>query len=315
MIRYMGLRLLLALAVLWAAYTVTFAILYIIPGDPVSAMAAGGLDGSPIGQEELAELQARYGYDRPLPVQYAEHLIAAVQGDLGSSVQTGQPVTQAIGNVLWPTVELSVAALVVSLILGAGLALVATYTRISWLREGLLALPPLTISIPTFWIGLLLIQWFSFQWGLFPAMGSDGWRHLVLPAVTLSLPISALIGQILAKSLLEAGQDPYVTTARAKGISGLKVHLGHVLRNATLPSLTMVGLVAGNLLSGSVIVETVFSRPGVGQLTVQAVSTQDLPVVQGVVVFGAVVFIVSNLVADLLLPLADPRVTVGRSYA
>lgn len=315
MTRYIVLRVLLAAGVLWAAYTVTFAILYIIPGDPVSAMLAGGLDNGAVSAERLEELREAYGFNDPLPLQYASHLWAAVQGDLGTSVQTGQPVSTAVGQVLLPTVELSAAALVIALVLGGGIALVATYTHSGWLREALLGIPPVAVSLPTFWIGLLLIQWFSFQWGLFPAMGDDGIRSLVLPALTLGLPISALVAQVLAKSLQEAALDPYVTTARAKGISRLQVHLGHVLRNATLPSLTMVGLIAGNLLAGSVIVETVFSRPGLGQLTVQAVTLQDLPVVQGVVLFGAVVFIAANLIVDLLLPLADPRVTVGRSYA
>lgn len=315
MLRYIGMRLLLAVGVLWAAYTVTFVILFMVPGDPISAMAAGGMDSGTVSPEQLDAMRAEYGFDQPLPVQYAQYLFAALQGDLGTSVQTGQPVTTAIGQVLWPTVELSLAALVVAVIFGGAIALIATYTNIRWLRETLLALPPLAISLPTFWIGLLLIQWFSFGWNIFPAMGNDGFSALVLPAITLGLPISALVAQVLAKSLQEAAIDPYVTTARAKGISRIRVHLGHVLRNATLPSLTMVGLIAGNLLAGSVIVETVFSRQGVGQLTVQSVTMQDLPVVQGVVVFGAVVFIAANLIVDLLLPVADPRVTVGRSYA
>lgn len=315
MARYIVLRILLALGVLWAAYTVTFVILYLVPGDPVAAMAAGGMDSGAPSQEQLDALRAQYGFDQPLPVQYVQHLLAALQGDLGTSVQTGQAVTAAVGQVLGPTLQLSLGALLVALVFGGGVALVATYTQVGWLREVLLAVPPVTVSMPTFWIGLLLIQWFSFSWGVFPAMGDDGWQSLVLPAVTLGLPISALVAQVLAKSLLEASVDPYVMTAQAKGISRIQVHVGHVLRNATLPSLTMVGLIFGNLLAGSVIVETVFARPGIGQLTVEAISMQDLPVVQGVVIFGAVVFIAANLVVDLLLPVADPRVTVGRSYA
>jgi peptide/nickel transport system permease protein len=315
MARYVSLRLLLALGVLWAAYTVAFVVLYLIPGDPVSAMAAGGMDGGATSQQRIDELREAYGFNDPFIVQYFNHLWAAAQGDLGNSVQTGQPVTIAIGQVIASTVQLSLAALVIAVVFGGGSALLATYTRAAWLQNFLLALPPVAVSLPTFWIGLLLIQLFSFRLGLFPAMGDEGFAALVLPAVTLALPISAMIAQVLARSLQEAAQESYVVTARSKGISRLAVHIGHVLRNASLPALTVVGLVTGNLLAGSVIVETVFSRPGVGQLTVEAVTMQDLPVVLGVVVLGAVVFILSNLIVDLVIPLADPRVNVGRSYA
>jgi peptide/nickel transport system permease protein len=315
MLRYIGLRILLAAGVLWAAYTVAFVVLYLIPGDPVSAMAAGGMDGGATSQERIDELREAYGFNDPFIVQYFNHLLAAVQGDLGQSVQTGQPVTSAIGQVMASTIQLSVASLVLAIVCGGGLAVLATYTRASWLRNALLSLPPVAISLPTFWIGLLLIQVLSFQLGLFPAMGDDGLAALVLPAITLALPVTAMIAQVLARSLQEAALEPYVVTARAKGISRTAVHLRHVLRNATLPALTVVGLVAGNLLAGSVIVETVFSRPGVGQLTVEAVTMQDLPIVLGVVVLGAVVFITANLIVDLILPLADPRVSVGHSYA
>lgn len=315
MARYIGIRLLLALGVLWAAYTVTFLVLYMIPGDPVSAMAAGGMDGGATSQERIDELREAYGFNDPFIVQYFNHLVAAVQGDLGQSVQTGQPVTVAIGQVVASTVQLSLAALTLAIVFGGGLAILATYTRASGLRNFLLSLPPVTVSLPTFWVGLLLIQLFSFQLGLFPAVGDDGFAALVLPAITLALPVTAMIAQVLARSLQEAARDPYVVTARAKGISRTTVHIRHVLRNATLPALTVVGLVTGNLLAGSVIVETVFSRPGVGQLTVEAVTMQDLPVVLGVVVLGAVVFITSNLIVDLVLPLADPRVSIGHSYA
>lgn len=315
MVRYITLRLLLAVGVLWAAYTVAFVVLYLIPGDPVSAMAAGGMDGGATSQARIDELREAYGFNDPFIVQYFNHLWAAVQGDLGTSVQTGQPVTTAIGQVISSTVQLSLAALALAVIFGGGAALLATYTRAVWLRNFLLSLPSVAVSLPTFWIGLLLIQFFSFRLGLFPAMGDDGIAAIVLPAVTLSLPVAAMIAQVLARSMQEAAQEAYVVTARSKGISRKTVHLSHVLRNATLPALTMVGLVAGNLLAGSVIVETVFSRPGVGQLTVEAVTMQDLPVVLGIVALGAVVFITSNLIVDLVVPLADPRVTVGHSYA
>ena len=310
MTRYLAIRVSLALGVLWAAYTVAFVVLYLIPGDPVSAMAAGGMDSGTVSEERLWELREEYGFNDPFIVQYFNHLMAAATGDLGNSVQTGQPVTTAIGQVVGSTVQLASLALLISVVGGAGIALLATYTRAAWLQNFLLSLPPIAISLPTFWVGLLLIQLFSFRLGIFPAMGDDGFLALILPAVTLSLPIGSMIAQVLARSVQEAMLEPYVVTARAKGITRATVHFGHVLRNAALPALTVVGLVAGNLLAGSVVVETVFARPGIGQLTVTAVTLQDLPVVLGVVVF-----VTANLLVDLVLPLVDPRVSIGHSYA
>jgi len=315
MTRYLAIRVSLALGVLWAAYTVAFVVLYLIPGDPVSAMAAGGMDSGTVSEERLWELREEYGFNDPFIVQYFNHLMAAATGDLGNSVQTGQPVTTAIGQVVGSTVQLASLALLISVVGGAGIALLATYTRAAWLQNFLLSLPPIAISLPTFWVGLLLIQLFSFRLGIFPAMGDDGLLALILPAVTLSLPIGSMIAQVLARSVQEAMLEPYVVTARAKGITRATVHFGHVLRNAALPALTVVGLVAGNLLAGSVVVETVFARPGIGQLTVTAVTLQDLPVVLGVVTLGAVVFVTANLLVDLVLPLVDPRVSIGHSYA
>lgn len=315
MIKYVALRLLLAVGVLWAAYTVSFVVLYLVPGDPVTAMASGGLENTPVSQAELEALRAAYGFNDPLLVQYGTRLWAALQGDFGHSVQTGQPVTGAIVQVLPGTAQLAGAALVLAVLPGGSLAMVATYTHARWLRQLLLALPPLGVSLPTFWVGLVLVQWFSFQWGLLPALGDHGWRSLVLPAATLAIPIGAIVAQVMATCLSEALAEPYIATARAKGISRVAIHVRHALRNASLPVLTIVGMVLGGLLAGSVVVETVFSRNGVGRLTVTAVSFQDLPVVQGVVVFGAVVFVTANLIVDLILPLADPRIAVGKSYS
>lgn len=307
-LHYLGKRLLLAVGVLWAAYTVSFVVLYLLPGDPASSMLAGGMENGTVDAAELAAVRAEYGFDDPLPVQYAERLWAALQGDFGSSIQSGQPVSEAILTALPSTAQLALTALTLAVVGGIALALLATYTRSRRLAGLLLSLPPVAVSLPTFWVGLVLIQWFSFQLGLLPALGDQGWRTLVLPAVTLAVPIGAMVAQILASSLIETLREPYVVTARATGISRSAVHLRHALRNAALPMLTVVGLVVGGVLAGSVVVETVFSRYGVGQLTADSVTYQDLPVVQGVVVFGALVFVLTNLLVDLLLPLLDPRI-------
>uniref|UniRef100_UPI00109D1DB8 ABC transporter permease n=1 Tax=Auritidibacter ignavus TaxID=678932 RepID=UPI00109D1DB8 len=255
MARYIGIRVLMALLVLWAAYTVSFIILYMIPGDPVLAMAAGGGDPSAVDEETLATYREAYGFNDPLIVQYFNRLGAAITGDFGESMRTGQPVTTAIAEVIPSTAQLAGVALLLAVVLGTAIALLATYTRITWLKNLLLSLPPLAISLPTFFIGLLLIQVFSFQLGWLPALGGANLAGIILPAITLSLPIGAVICQVFASSLERSSAESYVNTARAKGLDRFTVHLRHVARTSLVPALSMVGLVAGGLLSGSGIVE------------------------------------------------------------
>ncbi|MEU0785564.1 ABC transporter permease [Streptomyces sp. NPDC006173] len=308
--RYVIKRIAQAVGVLWAAYTVSFLVLDYLPGDPVSAMAGAGADSGQVDPAQLAALRHQYGFDKPVPVQYAEALGRAVRGDFGDSVSTGRPVTSSLADALPQTLQLTGAALLLAVLLGGGVALLATYTTQRWLRQLLLSLPPLGVSVPTFWVGLLLVEVFSFRARLFPAFGNDGLRGLVLPAVTLAIPTGALIAQVLAKSLLTALDQAYVETARAKGAGRVRIHLRHALRNASLPALTVVGLLAGQLIAGSVVVETVFSRDGLGRVTAAAVAAQDIPLVQGVVVFGALIFVSANLVVDLVYPVLDPRIVV-----
>ncbi|WOX15256.1 ABC transporter permease [Streptomyces sp. N50] len=309
--RYAIKRLAQAVGVLWAAYTVSFLILDFLPGDPVTAMAGAGMDSGQVDPAQLAALRHEYGFDKPILVQYADYLGKAVRGDFGDAVSTGRPVTSTLADALPQTLQLTGAALLLAVVLGGGLAVLATYTSLRWLRQLLLSLPPLGVSVPTFWIGLLLVEMFSFRLHWFPAFGNDGLRGLVLPAVTLAIPTGAQVAQVLAKSLLTALDQAYVETARAKGAGRWRVHLRHTLRNASLPALTVVGLLVGQLIAGSVVVETVFSRDGLGRVTAAAVTAQDIPLVQGVVVFGALIFVVTNLVVDLVYPLLDPRIVVA----
>jgi peptide/nickel transport system permease protein len=309
--RYVIRRLAQAAGVLWAAYTVSFLVLDYLPGDPVSAMAGQGADQGSVDPAQLARLKAEYGFDKPVLVQYADYLGKAVRGDFGDSVATGRSVTSTIADALPQTLELAGTALVIAVIFGGGLALLATYTSLRWLRQALLALPPLGVSVPTFWVGLMLVELFSFRVRLFPAFGNGGPRGLVLPAVTLAILSGALIAQVLSKSLFTALDEPYVETARAKGAGRVRVHLRHALRNASLPALTVVGVLVGQLMANSVVVETVFSRNGLGRVTASAVSAQDIPVVQGVIVFGSLVFVLVNLAVDLIYPLLDPRIVVA----
>lgn len=307
--RYVLRRVGQALFVLWAAFTVSFLIMYALPSDPVRLLAGSDNDVTP---EQMDALRAEFGLDRPLVVQYVDQLGDALRGDLGRSLRSGREVTELIGEAIPATAQVTGLALLLAATGGTALAVVATAARRRWLGNALLALPPLGVAVPSFWLGLLLLQQFSFNWAWFPALGNQGWRSIVLPAVTLAVPTGALIAQVLAKSLQRTLREPYVDTARAKGAGRWRVHLRHALRNASLPALTMAGIVVGNLLSGSVVAETVFSRSGLGRVTSAAVADQDIPVVQGLVLFGALVFVVVNLAVDLLYPVLDPRIVRSR---
>ncbi|MFD7863540.1 ABC transporter permease [Streptomyces sp. NPDC057682] len=315
MTRYLAGRLLQAVFVLWAAFTLSFAVLYLLPGDPVSIMAAGGGDTNTVPPEQLAELKQAYGLDKPVLAQYGDRLLDAVRGDFGTSVQTGESVRHMIAAALPATLQLTSGALLLALVIGAGIALLGTYTRWRPLRQLLLSLPALGVSAPTFLVGLVLVQIVSFRWRLLPAVGNEGFDSLVLPVITLALPTGAVLAQVFAKSLRTTLEEPYVETALAKGASRARVHFRHAARNAAIPPLTVVGVLVGNLLAGSVVVETVFSRTGVGRITATAVGSQDIPVVQGLVVFGALVFVLANLAVDLVYPLIDPRITTTAAVA
>jgi len=301
-----------AVFVLWAAFTLSFLIMYALPSDPAQLIA--GTDNN-VTPEQLEALRHEYGLDRSLIAQYADQLGDAVQGDLGRSLRSGREVTTLISEAVPATAQVAGLAFLLALFGGATVAIVATATRNRALANGLLSLPPLGVAIPSFWIGLLLLQQFSFNWEWFPAIGNEGWRSVILPAVALAIPTGALIAQVLAKSLHRTLREPYIDTARAKGASRGRVHLRHAVRNASLPALTMAGIIVGNLLSGAVVIETVFSRSGLGRVTSAAVADQDIRVVQGLVLFGALVFVTVNLAVDLLYPILDPRIVRSQRRA
>ncbi|MEU3270355.1 ABC transporter permease [Saccharomonospora sp. NPDC006951] len=307
-VSYVLRRLTQTVLVLWAAFTLSFVILYLLPGDAVLTKlgsAEGGITADP---EELAAIRAEYGMDEPVLVQYLDRLFAALTGDFGTSVTTGETATHMVVSALPSTLAIAVPALVLAIVIGGGVALLGTYTRQRWLGQLLLSLPPLGISLPPFWVGLLLIQLFSFELRLLPAMGAEGISSVILPSVTLALPVGAIVAQVLAKSLATQQAQPYVDVVAAKGASRVRVHIGHVLRNAAVPALTLAGVVTGNLLAGSVVTETVFSRDGIGRVTADAVTAQDIPVVQAVIVLAAAVFVLINLIVDLVYPVLDPRI-------
>ena len=308
MIRYVVRRLAQGIFVLWAAFTASFVLLYLLPADPVVTMLGADGQGANVDPAQLEQVRRQYGFDQPVLVQYAHRLVAALHGDFGSSMTTGIPVRTELAQALPSTAALAGVAVTLSVVLAATIAIAATSTRTGWLRRLLTSLPSLGVAVPTFWVALVLIQVVSFRWGLLPAFGGDGWRSLVLPAVTLAIPTSASMAQVLASSLDATWDSPFVQTATAKGARRPRILTRHVLRNAVTPALTMAAMVVGGVLAGSVVTETVFARPGLGRLTQQAVAAQDIPLVQGVVVLAAVVFVLVNLIVDAAQLGLDPRV-------
>ncbi|WOF22350.1 ABC transporter permease [Microbacterium betulae] len=311
MIRYLASRAMQAVIVLVAAYTLGFLILYALPSDPAAIMAAGG-EGESIDPAELARFRAELGLDRPVIVQYGESLWAALRGDLGTSISTGRPVTEMIAESIGPTAVLAGTTLAVSVVAGVVLALPALSPRRSRIRELLLSLPGLGLSVPTFVTGLVLLQIFSFRLGWLPAFGASGATSLVLPVIALAIPAAALIAQLLAKGIVAEERKDYTTVLIARGASRPRIFFAHLLRNACLPALTAAALLVGDLLAGSIVVETVFSRPGLGRIAITAVVARDLPVVLGIVACGAAVFVVVNVVVDLFYPVLDPTIVRHR---
>ena len=309
--RYVIVRVLQAIGVLWAAFTISFAVLFLLPSDPVQ-MAVDAEPGAAPDPAAIAELKVRYGLDRSVPEQYWTALTHAVRGDLGHSLNTGQSVAGALAQSIPSTLALAGLALLLALVFGAALASAASYTQRPWLRNLLTALPPIGAAMPTFWVGLPLLQLFSFRLRLVPAFGGTGFSGTILPAITLAVPVGAVIAQVLYSSLAATWRQPFVDVAFAKGASRWWVQRRHVLRAAAGPAFTVAGLWVGTVLAGAVVVETVFSRGGVGRLTQAAVLHQDIPVVQGIVLVAALAFVVVNLVVDLTYPLLDPRVAGAR---
>ncbi|WP_369053315.1 ABC transporter permease [Kineococcus terrestris] len=298
-----------AAVVLVLAYALSYALLAALPGDAVLARF-----GSPelgLTPEQLADIRAAYGADRPLLVRFAESARAFLGGDLGYSVQSGAAVSTLIASALPSTLVLAALGLLVAVLLAVAIAFTATHGRGRWLRRLFRDLPPLFVSLPVFWIGILLIQVFSFRLGWIPVIGAGPVESLVLPVLTIAVPIAAPLAQVLMRSIDDVGQMPFIAVVRARGASTPWLLWHDVSRNAVLPTLTMAGLLFGELVGGAVVTEAVFGRAGIGQLTAQAVANRDTPVLLAVVVLSTVAYVLVNLVVDLLYPVLDARLRRG----
>ena len=310
MTRYVIGRIGQAALVLWGAYSVAYFILYLLPGDPLSIMlSASGVEIDSLSVADLAKARAYYGLDQGMLERYLSLLWHAVQGDFGQSVALNRPVAALLAERLPQTLALAGTAIVLSLFGGIGLGYLAAYVRWRPLQQALARVPSLGFSVPVFWMGLLLIQVFAFGLGWLPATGNKGAASLVLPAITLAIPSAAVYAQVLLRGFQDVQHEPYLVTARAKGLSRAQVQRRHAFKNAALPLLTLIGLQVGNTVSGAVLVETIFARSGIGRLAQEAVLRQDIPVVLAIVSVSAAAFVLINLLVDLLYPALDPRIT------
>jgi peptide/nickel transport system permease protein len=314
MARYLALKVGRALFVVWAAFTLTFVLLFVLPANPVDLLFDPAELNS-VPPEVREQVAASYGFDKPMLLQYLDRLGHALTGDFGSSVQSGRSVTATIADALPSTLVLASGALVLALLIAFVIALVTTSTRREWVRNLVEALPSGAVSVPVFLSGILVLQIFSFRLGWFPAFGDSGAKSMVLPLVTLAIPVSGPIAQLLVRSFATEFRSGYVTTSYAKGATRSGIIIRDVFRNASLPALTIAGITFGNLIAGSVITETVFARKGIGRLTQAAINTLDVPLVQGIVVLVAACFALINLIVDLIYPLLDPRLRATLAVA
>lgn len=300
-----------AVLVLVLAYTAAYLLLAALPGDAVLARY-----GSPelgLTPDQIEAIRQSLGADQPLIVQYARSIVGFLTGDFGYSVASGAAVSDLIVTALPPTLTLAVLGLALAVVLAVTIAFTATYGGGRLLRRVFRGIPPLFVSLPVFWIGIILIQVFSFRLGLVPVIGANPVQALILPVITLAIPIAAPLAQVLMRSIDEVREQPFVTVVRARGASTSWLLWRNVARNALLPTLTMAGLLFGELVGGAVVTETVFARAGIGQLTAQAVADRDTPVLLAVVVISTVAFVVINLIVDLLFPVLDARLRTAAS--
>jgi peptide/nickel transport system permease protein len=299
-------RLLLLLPTLLGAVSLVFLLIHLIPGDPVEVML-----GETATTADKQALRQSLGLDRPLSAQYRSFLSDLLIGDLGRSLYEPASVGQIIRARLPATLQLALCAMISAVLISFPLATLAAVRRGSWIDRAALTFSLLGLSLPNFWLGPLLMIVFSLQLGWTPVSGRGGLSHLFLPAVTLGLGMAAILVRILRASLLQVIHEDYVQTARAKGVQESRVWLKHVLRNALLSVITIMSLQFGGLLAGSLITETIFSWPGIGRLTVQAIQTRDYPLVQGCVLVIAVSYVLINFMSDLLYKWVDPRISYG----
>jgi peptide/nickel transport system permease protein len=297
-------RLISAIPLIFAIITIVFVVLRVaIPGDPVYTLA-----GDTASPELIERIRQKYGFDRPVLEQYLIFMGNALRGDLGNSIKFGEPVTSVIAKAFPFTVLITLQSVTVGTLIGLVVGITAAVKRGTWIDRISMLVVIFVNAFPTFWLGIILVLIFSVGLRVLPVEGAGTWQHFVLPVTTLSLGQAALIARLTRSSLLEILNADYIRTARSKGLADRRVIFLHALKNALIPIVTVVGLSFGGLLGGAVITESIFGLPGVGRLTIAAISDRDYPMIQGTVLLVAVSFIVVNLVVDVIYAYIDPRI-------
>ena len=305
MLNYLIRRLFTSILVLFGISVLVFSVIHLVPGDVTMAI----LGRQKVNEEKVAELREQLGLNDPLYVQYGRYVSGALRGDLGKSIRTNQSVSASISEQLPGTFSLAMSALAVALSIGAIFGLLAALRHGTWVDTIVMGLSVSGLSIPTFWMGLLLILFFSVKLKLFPSISNgSSFADLFLPALTLGLPEAAVVARMVRASMLDVLNKEYITTARAKGLFERSVIIKHALRNALIPVVTFVGLQMAYLLGGATIVETMFARQGIGRLAVQAIYSRDYPMVQGVVLVTATIYVLINTLTDITYVLLNPKI-------
>ncbi len=300
-----------AAVVLWGAITLSFVIVQLTPGDPARLMVMGGegADAGAADDAQIAQIRSEMMLDRPVVVQYVLYLGRVLTLNWGTAYsQQRQGVATVIGDNIGATLELGLTSLLLMTVLGVLFALGSVLLPTAWLRSAFQGVTVIGIAVPSFVMAIVLLQVFSFRLGWFPAFGAGGLRSVLLPAMTIALLGAGTLSQVFARSIREVGREGFVEVARARGLSPVEVILQHVLRNASLPVYTIVGMLVGGVVSGAAIIEVIFGRPGIGQLYVEAVGARDFPLIQALIVLTGGLYVVVTLVVDLSYPLIDPRV-------
>jgi ABC-type dipeptide/oligopeptide/nickel transport system permease component len=304
MLQFLVRRLLLAIPTMVAVSILVFLMLFLVPGDPAIIF----FGDQPVTPERLELVRRQMGLHRPILVQYLDYVKGIPRGDLGRSIHNRTPVLEELRQRVGSSAQLALAAFVVAIVLGLAMGLLSALRRATWLDAAAMLVALGGVSMPIFWLAAMMIFIFSLKLGWFPATGFGGWNRLVLPAMALGFISSATLARLVRSSVLEVLWQPFITTARSKGLREAIVVRRHVLKNAFIAVITVMGLQFGTLLSGAVITETVFARPGIGKMLVDAISNKDFPLVQGAVLFIAMIYIVINLLVDLSYAYLDPRI-------
>ncbi len=311
MLNYVARRLLLLVFILFGVALITFLLMHVVPGDHAQLVATYRYGFDDFSTDELKAVQEDIGADQPLHRQFILWLNHVLRGDLGYSFISGRPVTAEILARVPATLELATFSFLITVLIAFPLGIVSARRPYSWLDNIAMVSSLIGVAIPNFWLGLLLILVFSLTLGLLPVAGSGDLAHLILPSITLGSGMAAVSTRLIRASLLDVLEQDYIATARSKGLGEGVVFRRHALRNALIPVVTVLGLQLNHLIGGTVIIETVFARPGVGKLIVDAIQARDMPVLQGCVLFLALTFSMINLLVDISYAFLDPRIRYG----